>query len=170
MPTSTALLVIDVQRGMFNKSTPVYRGEELLANLCLLIERAHAAGVPVIYVQHSTEKIFPYGTEEWRFHPRLEPLAPDLTIQKHEGSSFAHTNLQQELDSRGITHLVITGMVTHGCVKAACTEALKLGYRVTLVEDAHSSFSEKAAEYIQTWNAKLQQAGAELRPAAAVSF
>ena len=37
---ATALLVIDVQQGLFRKSTPIYRAEPLLNTLTTLIERA----------------------------------------------------------------------------------------------------------------------------------
>ena len=47
------LLVIDVQHGLFQKSTPIYHAEQLLQNLNTLIERARVRGVPLIYVQHS---------------------------------------------------------------------------------------------------------------------
>jgi hypothetical protein len=43
---ATVLLVIDVQQGLFRKSTPIYRAEPLLNTLTTLIERAHDAGVP----------------------------------------------------------------------------------------------------------------------------
>jgi len=41
--TRTALLIIDVQIGSFRESTPLYKGNELLKNLQLLISKAHVA-------------------------------------------------------------------------------------------------------------------------------
>jgi len=166
----TALLVIDVQQGQFNGSTPVYQADQVIQNILLLIERARQGGAPVIFIQHSTEKFFQMGSEDWQFHPNIQPAAGDLTIQKHHSSSFGGTSLQAELQARGVTRLVLCGLATQYCVKAASLAALKLGYQVILVQDAHSCDSPKAAELIQTWNEKLRTAGASLVPAQAVTF
>ena len=42
----------------------------------------------------------------------------------------------------GVKKLIITGLLTHGCVKGACLDAKKLGYEVVLVEDGHSIMIE----------------------------
>jgi nicotinamidase-related amidase len=39
-----ALLIIDVQQGLFKK--PTYKADELLHNINALIDRAHRGGVP----------------------------------------------------------------------------------------------------------------------------
>jgi nicotinamidase-related amidase len=36
-----ALLVIDVQQGLFKKKTPIYKADELLQNIISLVDRAH---------------------------------------------------------------------------------------------------------------------------------
>ncbi|MFZ2414275.1 MAG: isochorismatase family protein, partial [Candidatus Cryosericum sp.] len=67
--TSTTLLVIDVQRGLFEKSTPVYQGDLVLKNINALVDRAHAAGAPVFYVQHSTKTTLIEDSDAWQLHP-----------------------------------------------------------------------------------------------------
>lgn len=159
---NTALLVIDVQQELFEKSIPIYKADTLLDNICALIERAHNAGFPVFFIQHSSEKILLRGTDGWRLHSRLQPQSVDKVVEKHHGNAFEKTELKAELDSLGVEKLVLAGLVTHGCVKATCLGALKLGYTVTLAGDAHSNFSPKAAKLIAEWNEKLSQAGAAL--------
>jgi nicotinamidase-related amidase len=66
--------------------------------------------------------------------------------------------------------VAITGLVTHGCVKASCIGADELGYRVILVKDGHSSFSKEAADLIEKWNRKLGEGVAELCLASEVDF
>ena len=41
---STALLVIDVQRGLFSKTIPIYKADQLLDNIAALVARAQRAG------------------------------------------------------------------------------------------------------------------------------
>ncbi|NLE77234.1 MAG: isochorismatase family protein, partial [Chloroflexi bacterium] len=107
-----ALLIIDVQRGLFRRPTPIYREEALLQNLEELVERAQAAGAPVVYIQHTNERLLPEGSDEWLLHPALQPRETDLRICKRHGSAFAETPLGEELAQRGVGGLVITGLVT----------------------------------------------------------
>lgn len=165
-----ALLVIDVQQGLFEKSTPIYKVDELLQNINSLVERAHRSNVPIFYVQHSDPKNLMKGTPGWQLHSRLQPCAADCIINKQHGNAFEETDLEEVLQSKNVTSLVITGLVTHGCVKATCTGALQLGYRVILAEDGHSSFSKQAAKLIEEWNQKLSVNGAELRATSEIDF
>ena len=168
--TKTALLVIDVQQELFQKSTPIYQAEQLLQNITNLIDRAHDAGVPVIYVQHSSDHYLVKGSPGWQLHPQLQPENRDFVIHKLKANAFEGTNLDELLKNRGITHLVVSGLVTHSCVKATCLGALKLGYQVTLVSDAHSNFSGQAADVIEKCNNQLTKKGAILKHTASVDF
>ncbi|NLC14321.1 MAG: isochorismatase family protein [Chloroflexi bacterium] len=78
--SSSALLVIDVQREQFDKSTPVYKADELLQNITSLISKARLEGVPVFFVQHSTDSYLKYGSEGWQLHPQIQPIAGEPTI------------------------------------------------------------------------------------------
>ena len=66
--------------------------------------------------------------------------------------------------------MIVTGLVTHGCVKATCLGALALGYAVTLAADGHSSYSKEAAPLIEEWNRKLGAAGAQVLPAVQIAL
>ena len=62
---NTALLVIDVQMGLFEKSTPIYKAEQVLENINTLMKNARRAGVPVIFIQHSNDKLLVKGSDAW---------------------------------------------------------------------------------------------------------
>jgi nicotinamidase-related amidase len=117
----------------------------------------------VFYVQHANESWLAPGSDGWQLHAGLRPLAIDGAIQKRHGSAFQGTDLGKELAARAISRLVVTGLVTHGCVKATCLDAVKLGYGVILVKDGHSNFHKKAADVIAEWNQKLSEGGVELK-------
>lgn len=167
---SQALLVIDVQVGLFEKSTPLYQAEKMLARWEGLIAAARQAGALVVFIQHSSDKVLPWGSREWGLHPRLRLQEGDLLVHKTHGNAFEDTPLNSELQARGITRLALCGLVTHGCVKATCQGALALGYAVSLVSDAHSSYSKDAAAQIEKWNAGLAREGARVLPADAIEF
>jgi nicotinamidase-related amidase len=168
--SSAALLVIDVQRGLFNRTTPIYQADVLLQNINMLIDCAHRSGSPVIFVQHSNEGFLARGTENWQLHPGLDPADADSTIHKRHGNAFLETPLKEELGLRGVHSLVVTGLVTHGCVQATCLGAKQLGYEVILVGDGHSNYHRQAEKVIEDWNQKLRAAGVELRSAREIDF
>lgn len=167
---TSALLVIDVQKGLFEKTTPIYQAHQLLLNINSIISKARQAGVPVFFIQHSSEKILEMGSDAWKLHPDIQPAEGEIIIHKVHPNAFEGTNLLRELKERAIDKLIITGLVTHGCVKATCLGALEEGFRVRLVSDGHSSYSKDAPQLIEKWNTELNRKGAELFETINVSF
>ena len=49
-----ALIVVDVQEGLFGPSPSPALSEDVFARINELTSRARAAGVPVIFIQHET--------------------------------------------------------------------------------------------------------------------
>ena len=113
-PGTSALLVIDVQKGLFSRPTPVYHEQQLLDNINYLSDQFLNQGGAVFFIQHSNQKQLAKGTENWQFHPRLQVSEDDPVIHKTHGNAFQNTGLNDELDARGIKNIVITGMVTNG--------------------------------------------------------
>ena len=169
-PSRTALLIIDAQQGIFEKSTPVYQAEQLLENLNFLIDKARAQGAPVIFVQHANDSFLQKGSPAWQLHPALQPRADEVIIHKHHGDAFVGTDLQAELEKRKVRALVVTGLVTQGCVRATSLGALGKGYAVVLVSDGHSTYSKGAAKIIEQWNQTLNAKGVDLMAAKDVDF
>lgn len=167
---NTALLVIDVQQGLFERATPIYQAREVLENINLLIDRAREAGVPVTFVQHSNDKTLVKDSDEWQLHPEIQPLEGETLIYKLHGNAFEKTQLKEILDSEEVETLVVTGLVTHGCVRATTLGALDLGYKVVLVKDGHSNFSKDARAIIAKWNKTLGMKGAEVMEARELTF
>jgi len=73
---AAALLVIDVQVEVITGATPAWEHEAVLGRIAGLLERARAAGTPVIYVQHEEDhpSLAP-GSDGWQIHPAVAPLA-----------------------------------------------------------------------------------------------
>ncbi len=91
-------------------------------------------------------------------------------IDKTHGNAFQDTSLDAELKASSISNVVVTGLVTNGCVRATCLGGNKLGYDVTLVADGHSSYHRQAAKQIKEWNGKLAASLAFVLPAAEIDF
>jgi nicotinamidase-related amidase len=141
---STALVVIDVQAGMFNVADPpVYQGEQLLERIGSLISKARKASVPVIYVRHhSTQEgdFLKYGEPAWQVHPAIAPLPGEVIVDKTTPDSFYKTTLEQVLQEQGIKQLILTGIQSDFCVDTTCRSASSHDYDLILVKDAHSTW------------------------------
>lgn len=165
-----ALFVIDVQQALFEKTIPIHKAEALLANILWLADAARAAGAPVVFVQHSDKRALAAGSAGWQLHPALRPQADDLCVAKTHPNAFDEASLHSTLKGMGVSHVVVCGLVTHGCVRATCQGAQAHGYQVTLAADAHSSYNKDAAALIEEWNSKLAAAGILVLPSAQVAF
>lgn len=167
--SDTALVIIDVQAGMFAEAELPYQSEQLLANINHLLAQARANDLPIIYVQHGSRagSSLEPGTAGWQIHPAIAPTAADLVVQKRFPDSFQETTLQEELSARGIKKLIVAGMQTEFCVDTSCRRAFSLGYDVTLVQDAHSTWNTPivpAEQIIAHHNAVLGDWFVQLRP------
>lgn len=137
MNTDTALLVIDVQVGLVAGQDPIDRTDELFAHVNSLIAQARATNTTVIYVQDVD--VDEVGSPGFQIHPAVAPCEGDLVIHKRAADAFYDTPLQDELEARGIKHLVVTGCKTEYCIDTTCRLATNLSYDVTLVKDAHAT-------------------------------
>jgi nicotinamidase-related amidase len=163
-----ALLVIDVQRDVVANAVRI---DDVISNINLLITSARQSNVPVIWVQHSDDYLVK-GSDGWKIVDELKPLPDEVKIYKTRPSSFADTDLAEQLESLGTTSLIITGAQTDYCVNATSNAAVELGYDVTLVSDAHTtedSETVSATEIIDDKNVTFSQIGTVL-PTAAVRF
>jgi nicotinamidase-related amidase len=86
----------------------------------------------------------------------LEEIAPrdgELLFSKTVSSVFVGTNIEYVLRNVGIRTLVVTGVLTSGCVEAAVRDAFDRNYQVILVEDACAdlvrSFHENAVQVLR---------------------
>lgn len=161
MPTHDALLVIDVQVAMFDEADPVHQGDVLLERIQNLISKARQKGYSIIYIQHSEGAGSPLerGTPGWAIHPSIAPIAGDLVVEKQTPDSFHETDLHLKLQENQVTELILAGMQTEVCVDTTCRRAFSLGYAVTLVGDAHSTWhsnSLKADQIIEHHNTVLR--------------
>jgi nicotinamidase-related amidase len=110
----------------------------VVGNISALVEKARAADVPVIWVQHSDEELAE-GSEEWQFVDELQRAESEPVVHKHYGDSFEDTDLESVLAARGVGRLVVSGAQTDQCVRSTLHGAFVRGYDTLLVGDAHTT-------------------------------
>jgi nicotinamidase-related amidase len=154
------LLIVDAQVNQFEPPMAVHDGPKILERLKRLVERARTARVPVAFIQNDGGEIDPDfpGAPGWALHPDLLPNGGEKVYRKTTTDSFHETGLLEDLRAAGIKDLVIAGMQSNHCIDATTRRAVQEGFNVTLVSDAHSTFSfteEPAAAIIETQNRAL---------------
>jgi nicotinamidase-related amidase len=151
--SEVALIVIDVQQGMFTHTEQPSDGEKVLMRINGLVSRARKASIPVIFVQHDGGSGHPLEKplEGWKVHPGTGYLDGDRVVEKRNCDAFQSTDLHAVLSKMGVSVIILAGMMTEFCVDTTCRRAFSEGYKVTLVEDAHTTFSKPgmAAEQIR---------------------
>jgi len=142
----TALLVIDVQSGLFGGVDVLYREKVLLETINELVDKARRSDAPIFWIQHCEAEVgspLHPDSKGWQVHPELNKRTEDVHIRKSHPDSFQDTRLEQELKSRGIGRLVVAGLQTEYCIDTTCRRAYSLGYEVILVEDGHSTYDSE---------------------------
>ena len=169
-----ALLLIDIQNGMFSEDNPVYKSEHLLDTIEHLLTQARQTNTPILYIQHEAPKgkTLERGASGWFIHPRVQPTPDDIIIHKKTPDSFHETCLNQKLKDMQVEHLYLAGIQTELCLDTTCRRAFSLGYEVTLVTDAHSTWDSGTllAEQIITHHNQLLQWFAHTIQASEVDF
>lgn len=136
-----AIIVIDLQNEYLpTGKLPLTGIDAAVANAVKVIADARQRGIPVLHVRHesatSEAPIFVPGTDAVAIQAAVAPAAGEPVIVKHFVNSFRDTDLQQQLQARGITEVVIIGAMSHMCVDAGVRAAADLGYAVTVLHDA----------------------------------
>ena len=70
-------------------------------------------------------------------------------INKTHSDVFYQTDFTAQLETRGVTHLIVTGFMSQYCVDITVRRAVELGYVVTLVADGHGTCDEGALRHDQ---------------------
>ena len=141
----TALLVVDMQRGVVSRAHDV---ERVVANICALVDKARIEHVPVIWVQHADDELLE-GSDDWQYVDELEFTSDEPVVHKHYGDAFEDTDLEALLSERNVARLVVTGAQTDACIRSTLHGALARGYDTTLVGDAHTT------EDMREWGSPL---------------
>ncbi|MDX6227938.1 MAG: ureidoacrylate peracid hydrolase [Frankiales bacterium] len=168
-PSTTAVVLIEYQNdftsdgGVLHTAvTEVMDKTEMLANTQRVVESARAAGATVMHAPIT----FAEGYNELSKHPygilkgvvdgnafvkgswgaaivdQLAPVAGDIVIEGKRGlDTFASTNLDFILRSKGITTLVLGGFLTNCCVESTMRTGYENGYQVITLTDCVAATS-----------------------------
>lgn len=171
-----ALLIVDMQVGLFHGGEPPHEGPSVLANINALIAKAREAGAPVFFARHTGPAGSPIapGSALTQLLPELDADAErDTLFDKTRPNCFFGTGLVRWLAEAGADEVAIAGMKTEYCVDTTCRAAADLGIRPVLIEDAHTTMDTpalRASDIVAHHNRTLSGPFATLARTAEVVF
>jgi nicotinamidase-related amidase len=156
---TSGLLVIDVQVGLFEGDRVVFDHQAVLGRIARLVEDARARSAPLVFVRDDQGPArWRPQTPGWRIHPAVTPRPDEAVVDKTDRDAFHQTGLASLLRGHGVDHLVTVGCMTQFSVVSTVCHALALGFHVTLIGDAHSTWDMpgiSAEDQIRMHNAVL---------------
>ena len=134
--TSTALLLIDVQRGVddtayYGGSTGRVNNPQAKDNIRKILNAWRATDGKVAFTRHnSIEEGSPLklSLETGQQLEGMEIEAGDISVSKSVNSGFIGTSLELDLRRSGISRLVVAGFFTNVCVETTVRMAGNMGF------------------------------------------
>ena len=163
----TAIVVIDLQKGITSRETQPYSAKEVIENTAKLLKAFRKNNMPVFLVRVSsspdskdrlnliTDISWPAGAgqmpADWsEIVPELSPESDAIVITKKQWGAFYGTDLDLQLRRRKIDTIVLCGISTNIGVESTARFAYEYGYNQIFAEDAMSSMSKEEHEYTTT--------------------
>lgn len=135
---ASALLLIDLQNEYRGGKLPLPGVEAAVAQAATLLEKARAAGRPVIHVRHCGRVggAFDPATAAFSIVEELTPRQRETIVDKTLPNAFAKTPLAATLADLDVKSIIVAGFMTHMCVSSTVRAALDLGIGCTVVAGA----------------------------------
>jgi nicotinamidase-related amidase len=163
-PATTALIVIDLQRGIVARQAAPHAASEVVERCAKIAEafRSRKALVILVHVAFSDdrERLKPEADSpapsgpippDWsEIVPEIGPHPGDIVITKRQWGAFYGTALELQLRRRGIRTIVFGGIATNFGVESTARDAYERGFEQVFVEDAMSGLTAGAHEFAVT--------------------
>lgn len=134
-----AILIIDVQSGLFDTTPPPADATDILQRINQLTDAGRQHQVPVFWIQHEDADELRYQSPEWQLQGSLKQVPGDHYIRKTTPDSFQGTDLGSTLQHLGVNTLIIGGYACEFCVDTTVRRSAGQGYPVILVSDTHTT-------------------------------
>lgn len=155
----TALVVIDLQKGIVASSTAPHPAAQVIEHSARLLAHARLCGILPVLVHVGgasdwADRLLPIADEpaiarklpsDWsEFVPEIAPKSGEVVILKRQWGAFYGTDLDLQLRRRHINTLIFCGIATEFGVESTARDAYERGFHQFFIEDAMSGLSKSA--------------------------
>lgn len=152
-PQQSALLVLDMQSYFLDAASHAYvpSARAILDGVVQLVKEYYTHGRPVFFTQHiNTTRDAGMMSTWWKDlitdkHP-LHGIVPEIDlsmgtlIKKSQYDAFYQTSLDEKLDDKGVTQVVICGVMTHLCCETTARSAFMHNFEVFFPVDGTATY------------------------------
>lgn len=150
-----ALLVLDMQTFFLDENSHAFvpSGPAILAGVQRLVEVFEHHNRPVVYTRHLNtpsgaglmgvwwQDLIQEEAIDSRIVPQLDHPGR-IVICKGQYDAFYQTDLERLLQSKSVTQVVITGVMTHLCCETTARSAFARGLEVFFTIDGTATYNE----------------------------
>jgi nicotinamidase-related amidase len=156
--SKTAIVVIDLQKGIASRPTRPHAADLVIANAAKLVNAFRNNQMPVflVHVSHTPGTALSVISDEtfqrppgqmppdWaEFVPQLAQVPSDIIITKKQWGAFYGTDLDLQLRRRKLDTIVLCGIATDYGVESTARFAYEYGYQQIFAEDAMASMTDE---------------------------
>lgn len=156
--SKTAIVVIDLQKGIASRPTRPHSNETVIANAARLVNAFRKNCMPVFLVnvggtpevalrpltdEHAAPSSEPMPADWMEFVPEVAPTPSDIVLTKRQWGAFYGTELDLRLRRGGLETIVLCGIATDYGVESTARFAYEYGYQQVFAEDAMGTWSEE---------------------------
>ncbi len=158
-PSSTAIVVIDLQKGIVHRDAVPHRPAEVIDRCRRIVDAGRSAGATIVLVHvgashDGADRLAPTADQpvpsgplppDWaEFVPELGPEPGDLVVLKRQWGAFYGTDLDLQLRRRGLRTLILCGIATEFGVESTARCAYERGYQQVFAEDAMTGLARES--------------------------
>ena len=147
LPEETALIVIDVQKGLDEPYWGVRNNPDAEQNMASLLNAWRHRGWAVYHIHHQSKNpkspLRP-GYPGNDIKDIVKPLPGEPVLKKRENSAFVGTDLEERLRAANHQSVVLVGLTTDHCVSTTARMAANLGFKTIVVSDATATFDRRS--------------------------
>jgi nicotinamidase-related amidase len=163
----TAIVVIDLQKGIASIPTEPYSSKVVIENTAKILKEFRKNSMPVFLINVTPSKdmkdalrpisetsfsMSNYDSSWSEFVPDLDIQPTDFRITKHQWGAFYGTELDLQLRRRKIETIVLCGIATNFGVESTARFAYEFGFNQIFVEDAMAARSKDEHNFPVKYN------------------
>ncbi|MFL7893985.1 MAG: isochorismatase family protein [Anaerolineales bacterium] len=155
-PEQSALLILDMQSYFLDPASHAFipSMEAIVPGIKKLALLYYQNNLPVLFTQHlNTPQDAGSMATWWRELISIEnPLSAIISefdfsrryvLRKNQYDAFYQTNLEEILRIKGVTQVVISGVMTHLCCETTARSAFMRGFDVYFLIDGTATYNEE---------------------------
>ncbi|MCL0075285.1 isochorismatase family protein [Dehalococcoidia bacterium] len=154
-PRRSALVIVDMQRYFLEDSSHAFipAARAIVPRLTKLIQAYSQHGLPIVFTRHlNTDANAGMMSRWWQDLIRADDPASEIipefdlsqgvVIEKSQYDAFYETALDEMLREKGVTQIVICGVMSHLCCETTARSAFVRGFEVFFTVDGTATYTE----------------------------